>query len=189
MKKNKTWKLYKFQKKLCKQKKIRFGKFGIEYSVIFNSKNILVMNKKGPIVIIEENEEDRKLFAEIFSDLKLTNKMFCFNSCIEAYHYLISKRIKPFLLFSNIVFQGGEEQSFYNKHKSLCLEFRCPCLFFTTLFNQCFIIDTYSMPTHSYFVKPYSFEKFKHVVQSVIQYWSKGESMRQYQRRAIQSRV
>lgn len=35
------------------------------------------MNKKGPIVIIEENEEDRKLFAEIFSDLKLTNKMFC----------------------------------------------------------------------------------------------------------------
>lgn len=148
------------------------------------------MNKKGPIVIIEEIEEDRKLFAEIFSDLKLTNKMFCFNSCAEAYQYLISRKIKPFLLFSNIVlFQGGDEQSSYNKHKSMCFEFRCPCLFFTTLFNQCFIIDTYSLPTHSYFVKPYSFEKFKHVVQSVIQYWSKDKSRRQYERRAIQSRA
>jgi DNA-binding NtrC family response regulator len=148
------------------------------------------MNKKGPIVIIEEDEEDRKLFAEIFSDLKLTNRLFCFNSCNEAYQYLIAERIKPFLLFSNIVlFQGGQEQSFYNEHKSLCFEFRCPCLFFTTLFNQCFIIDTYSIPTHSYFVKPYSFEKFKHVVDSIIQYWSKDKSMRQYRSRAIYNRV
>jgi hypothetical protein len=149
------------------------------------------MNKRGPIVIIEENEEDRKLFAEIFSDLKLTNKMFYFNSCNEAYQYLISNKMKPFLLFSNIVlFQGGSgEQSTYNKHKSICLEFGCPCLFFTTLFNQCFIIDTYSIPTHSYFVKPYSFEKFKQVVDFIVQYWSKDRSMKQYHRRAIQSRV
>lgn len=147
------------------------------------------MNKKGPIVIIEDNEEDRKLFAEIFSDLKLPNKMFCFSSCNEAYQYLMSKKIKPFLLFSNIVlFQGGEDQSMYNKHKSMCLEFCCPCLFFTTLFNQCFIIDTYSVPTHSYFVKPYTFEKFKHVVDSIIQYWSKDKSMRQYRKKEIQNR-
>jgi hypothetical protein len=148
------------------------------------------MNKKGPIVIIEENEEDRKLFAAIFSDLKLTNIMLCFNSCNEAYQYLVSSKMKPFLLFSNIVlFQAGEEQSSYNKHKNICNEFRCPCLFFTTLFNQCFIIDTYSMPKQSYFVKPYSFEKFKHVVDSIVQYWSKDTSMKQYRRRAIQSRV
>lgn len=149
------------------------------------------MNKRGPIVIIEENEEDRKLFAEIFSDLKLTNKMFYFNSCNEAYQYLISNKMKPFLLFSNIVlFQGGGgEQSTYDTHKSICLEFRCPCLFFTTLFNQCFIIDTYSMPKQSYFVKPYSFEKFKQVVDSIVQYWSKDRSMKQYHKRAIQSRV
>ena len=149
------------------------------------------MNKRGPIVIIEENEEDRKLFAEIFSDLKLTNKMFCFNSCNEAYQYLISNKMKPFLLFSNIVlFQGGGgEQSTYNKHKSICFELDCPCLFFTTLFNQCFIIDTYSIPAHSYFVKPYSFEKFKQVVDFIVQYWSKDRSMKQYHKKAIQSRV
>lgn len=31
------------------------------------------------------------------------------------------------------------------------------------------------MPTQSYFVKPYKYEKFKEVIQCVIQYWRKNK--------------
>lgn len=135
------------------------------------SKKKLIMNKKGPIVLIGNKNEDRKLFIDIFSELKLTNKMICFDSCNEAQHYLSSKRVRPFLMFSDIELFHKEQSSY----KNICLKMNCPCLFFTTLFNQCFVIDSYSMPTQSYFVKPYKYEKFKEVIQCVIQYWRKNK--------------
>lgn len=127
------------------------------------------MNETGPIVLIEDNHEDRKLFADIFSELELSNKMICFNTCSEAQYYLASEKINPFLVFSDIV-QFHKEQTVYD---TICLTTKCPCMFFTTLFNQCFIIDTRSIPTQSYFIKPYRYEKFKEVIENIIQYWSR----------------
>jgi two-component SAPR family response regulator len=126
------------------------------------------MNETGPIVLIEDNQEDRNLFVNILSELELSNKMLCFNSCSEAHNYLCSEKIKPFLVFSDIL-QFHKEQAVYN---TICLTTKCPCMFFTTLFNQCFVIDSHSIPTQSYFIKPYRYEKFKEVIENIIRYWS-----------------
>ena len=58
------------------------------------------MTETRPIVLIEDNLEDRKMFTAIFCELKLFNKMLCFNSCSEAQYYLSSEKINPFLVFS-----------------------------------------------------------------------------------------
>ena len=127
------------------------------------------MTETGPIVLIEDNLEDRKMFTAIFSELKLSNKMLCFNYCSEAQYYLLSEKIKPFQYFSDIV-QFHKEQAVYD---AICFTTKCPCMFFTTLFNQFFVIDSHSKPAQSYFIKPYRYEKFKEVIENIIQYWGR----------------
>lgn len=130
------------------------------------------MNKTGPIIIIEENEADRNLFAQIFWELGLNNEMLYFTTLNETHRYIISNQIEPFLLFSNVLqFHEDNKQDNYKNYNSICLEFNCPCLFFSILFTHCFVIDSYSIPVQSYFVRPYNEEKFKLVLNSIVEYW------------------
>lgn len=130
------------------------------------------MNKKGPIVIIENKQGDRKLFIEVFSELNYANQILYFNEAETASNYLLRNEIKPFLVLSDIVLLNVMNYKIVeaNPEKGDLL-FNCPYLFFTTLFEQSFVIDPYSIPTQSYFVKPYDYEKFKEVVKTVIEYW------------------
>ena len=54
------------------------------------------MNKNGPIVLIENNQGDRKLFTQIFSELEISNKILCFNSGNDAYNYLTTHMYQHF---------------------------------------------------------------------------------------------
>lgn len=134
------------------------------------------MNKKGPIILIENNQGDRKLFTQIFSELGFSNNILYFHSGNDAYNYLISNNVKPFLIFSDIVLlHMDDEQEVNISFKNLSIELNCPCLFFTTVFNQCFVMDLYSAPTQNYMVKPYSYEKFKEIINTILEYWHKNE--------------
>ncbi|MEO6176737.1 MAG: hypothetical protein ABIP27_16420 [Flavobacterium circumlabens] len=139
------------------------------------------MNKNGPIVLIENNQGDRKLFMEIFSELELSNEVLYFNSANNAYHYLTSKKIKAFLIFSDIVLLNTtDEKLIHVTYENLSIELNCPCLFFTTAFTQCFVIDLYSVPTQTYVIKPYSHDKFKEIIKTILEYWSKIKSIEDY---------
>jgi two-component SAPR family response regulator len=139
------------------------------------------MNKKGPIVLIENNQGDRKLFTQIFSELGVSNRILCFNSGNDAYNYLTTHNISAFLIFADIVLlHMDDKQVAHIPYKNLSIELNCPCLFFTTVFNQCFVVDVYSIPTQSYVVKPYTYEKFKQVIQAIVEYWKKIHSVTQH---------
>jgi len=131
------------------------------------------MDKKGAIVIIEENLEDRCLFAKLFFELKVSNEILYFDSLAEAEEALCSLQISPFIFFVNVLqFQEDHKNQNLENHKDICHKFECPCLFFSVLFPNCFVIDTYSSPTQSYFVNPYSEEKFKAALSSILQFWN-----------------
>lgn len=139
------------------------------------------MNKNGPIVLIENNQGDRKLFMEIFSELGILNKVLYFNTANDAYSYITLEKTKVFLILSDIALLNmNDEQIVQVTYKKLSMELHCPCLFFTTTFNQCFVIDLYSVPTHSYVIKPYDYDKFKEIIKTVIEYWSDIKSIEDY---------
>lgn len=139
------------------------------------------MNNEGHIIVIENNQRDRKLFTEVFSELKFSNKIVYFSSGKEAYNYIKSKKINPFLILSDIVLLQMEDHKLIDRtYKNVSKELNCPYLFFTTSVEQSFVIDAYSNPTKSYFIKPYEYEKFKEVIKSVIEYWLKEETMPQH---------
>ncbi|MFZ0597664.1 MAG: hypothetical protein WAM46_11850 [Flavobacterium sp.] len=148
------------------------------------------MNIKGPIVVIENKQEDRKLFIEIFLELNYANPIIYFNTAETACHYMMRHQIKPFLVFSDIVLLNVvnyKVMEMNTDNNGVGTLFNCPYLFFTTLFEQSFVIDPYSLPTHSYFVRPYDYKKFKDVIKTVIDYWNKPESIAQYNKIEIKA--
>lgn len=139
------------------------------------------MNKKGPIVLIENNPEDLKLFKQIFSELELLNEVLCFDSAEEAYSYISTKRKNALLMLSDIALLNmNDGQVIQKTYKELGMEFKCPCLFFTTAHDQSFVIDLYSVPPQSYVIKPYNYDKFKHILKTIIEYWSNIKSIEDY---------
>ncbi|WP_456312529.1 hypothetical protein [Pseudomonas shirazensis] len=148
------------------------------------------MNKKGPIVLIENNQGDRNLFTQIFSELGFSNYILFFRSGNDAYNYMISNNVKPFLIFTDIVLvhMDDDDQSANISYKNISIELNCPCLFFTTVFNQCFVMDQYSVPTQHYTVKPYTYEKFKEVIKTIIDYWNQAETTNEHKFKNIKSK-
>ncbi|MCV2485069.1 hypothetical protein OD917_09055 [Flavobacterium sp. SH_e] len=129
------------------------------------------MDKNGPIIIIEESIEDFNLFEQIFQETDFKNNLLYFSTFTEAKEHLISLHLKPFLFFSNILkFNGNCKQDDID-YKDIYKQFNSPCLFYSIFFSNCFVIDAYSTPTKSYFVKPYREEKFKEVLTTIVQYW------------------
>ncbi|MDR7211569.1 hypothetical protein [Flavobacterium piscis] len=142
------------------------------------------MDKKGPIIVIENNQGDHKIFLEIFSELGFSNKVLYFNSGNDVYDYVMTKNIKPFLIFLDIaLLHMNADKLSKVTYKNLDKILNCPCLFFTTFFEQCFVIDAYSEPIQSYFVKPYSYNKFKNVINTIIEYWQQTKSINNYNKK------
>src|SRR5438067_1540251 len=92
------------------------------------------MNKKGPIVIIEDDEDDQFLLSAIFRDLNYSNEVIFFYSADEALQYLDDVNQMPFIILSDINMprvSGFELRA--RMHESFEWPIRSvPYIFFTT---------------------------------------------------------
>ncbi|MBW1656111.1 hypothetical protein [Flavobacterium quisquiliarum] len=112
-------------------------------------------------------------------EVGVTNKILYFDTLDDAEHDIISQFVTPFLLFANVLqFNEDKTQEAVHNQKNICEKFDCPCLFFSLLFPNCFIIDKYSISTQSYFVNPYSEEKFKNALNSIVEFWTEKKTQK-----------
>jgi hypothetical protein len=58
------------------------------------------MNKQGPIIIIEDNAGDQRIFAEIFKNLNFANGLYFFTDGLKALEFINRKDKIPFLIIS-----------------------------------------------------------------------------------------
>jgi predicted O-methyltransferase YrrM len=56
------------------------------------------MNKNGPVVVIEDDEDDKQMLQEIFKNLNYKNKIVFFEDGNEALEYLNRTDVMPFLI-------------------------------------------------------------------------------------------
>jgi len=136
------------------------------------------MNKHGPIIIIEDDPDDRGFFKEVFEELSYENDIVYFEDGESALAYLIDEPIKPFLILSDINMprlSGIELKDKIQLNENLRM--KCiPYLFFTTTANQQHVIDAYSKSVQGFFVKPSSMENLTSVIRKIIDYWKVCES-------------
>jgi CheY-like chemotaxis protein len=140
------------------------------------------MNKSGPIVVIEDDEDDQELLAEVFKNLNYKNKIVFFRDGNEALEFLNKTEVIPFLILSDInmpKINGFEIRS--KVHTNELLHLKCiPYLFFTTSSNKKAVVDAYSMSVQGFFVKPNSYEKLENTIRKIMEYWQECIAPNEY---------
>ena len=104
------------------------------------------MNKRGPIVIIEDDSDDQDILDEIFKELNYNNQLIFFSDSMKALRYLTDTDIEPFLVLSDInmpKLNGMELREKIHNNEDLRLK-SIPYLFFSTSAEQKHVIDAYS---------------------------------------------
>jgi CheY-like chemotaxis protein len=60
------------------------------------------MNKRGPIIIIEDDVDDQEILGDIFKELNYDHKLIFFGDSVQALEYLTDTDTEPFLVLSDI---------------------------------------------------------------------------------------
>jgi CheY-like chemotaxis protein len=136
------------------------------------------MNKTGPIIIIEDDQDDQDILSIIFKELDYKNEVVFFGDSLKALEYLTHTEIEPFLVISDInmpKLSGIELREKVHNNEDLRLK-SIPYLFFSTSAEQRHVIDAYSRSIQGFFIKPSSYDKLKSVIVKIVEYWQECES-------------
>lgn len=133
------------------------------------------MNKNGPIIIIEDDEDDRLMLKEAFENLKYSNKLHFFPDGFKALEFLNSNEIIPFLIMSDINMPKLDGFALRDKIKmDAKLQLRCiPYLFFSTALSQDAVVKAYSLSVQGFFQKQSSFVEFEKTISVIMEYWKR----------------
>ena len=131
------------------------------------------MNKHGPIVVIEDDADDRLLLDMVFKELKYPNEVTFFPDGQSALEYLKDDSIYPFLILSDInlpKLNGFELRKMVHTNEGLSK--KCiPYLFFSTSSDKKSVYDAYTLSVQGFFLKPDNYEKLTNTIRVIVEYW------------------
>src|SRR5215207_3255391 len=131
------------------------------------------MNKNGPIIVIEDDSDDKEMLQEIFQKLDYKNEIVFFHDGNEALDYLNKSDVQPFLILSDINMPKINGFELRNKiFTNEQLQLKCiPYLFFTTGANKKSVTDAYAMSVQGFFLKPNSLQGLENTIRKIVEYW------------------
>ena len=129
------------------------------------------MKISGPIIVIEDDQEDQLILDEVFRNLNFPNKIVFFSQGNDALDYLNTTTEQPFLIISDINMPGMDGFEVRNRvvknEKLRCI----PYLFFTTGVDKKAVCEAYAMSVQGFFIKPTSMSQLQNTVKKIIEYW------------------
>ena len=133
------------------------------------------MNKNGPVIIIEDDEDDQEILKEIFERLDYPKEVIFFADGQAALDYLNHPAILPFVILSDISMPKLNGFELRTKLKTDAdLAVKCiPYLFFSTALNQGAVIEAYSISVQGFFVKETSMAELEKTISVIMEYWKR----------------
>lgn len=133
------------------------------------------MSLKGPIVVIEDDEDDRHLIGEMLSELHLPNQVRYFEDGKAALEYLLSTTESPLIILCDVnmpVMNGLElrdqiDVDPYLKEKAI------PFIFLSTSDEIRLLKKAYAATIQGFFRKWNDFETGTHDLKVIIDYWKR----------------
>ena len=129
----------------------------------------------GPIVIIEDDEDDRDILNDVFKKLNYPNELIFFVDGVAAFDFLTTSGKVPFIILSDINMPKLNGFELRTKLKSDAnLSLKCiPYLFFSTALDQKAVIDAYSLSVQGFFVKQTSVSELEKTITIIMEYWKR----------------
>jgi CheY-like chemotaxis protein len=145
----------------------------IKHSNMQEEQKEVIINKQGPIVVIEDDSDDQEMLAEVFYKLNYANKVLFFPDGEQALDHITTCHELPFLILSDINLPKLNGFALREKLKTDAkLSNKCiPYLFFSTASNQKSVIDAYSQSVQGFFKKPASLAELEKTISVIIEYW------------------
>lgn len=133
------------------------------------------MNRKGPVIIIEDDADDQEILTEVFESLKYSNEILFFRDGLEALDFLNKANTVPFLILSDINMPKLDGFELRNKIRTdAALQLKCiPYLFFSTSTSQQAVVDAYSMSVQGFFIKENKMSEIRETIKVIMDYWTR----------------
>ncbi|MES2621052.1 MAG: response regulator [Bacteroidota bacterium] len=132
------------------------------------------MPNSGPIILIEDDEDDMEMMKDIMRDLKVKNQLECFTLTMAAFDYLKHTSKNPFLIICdmNLPMQNGIEfKRELDKDKELRKK-SIPFIFYSTAVDEHLVELAYiHMAVQGYFKKGNDYEQMRELMRLIIGYW------------------
>jgi len=132
------------------------------------------MAKTGPILIIENDADDREIMQDILRELRVKNKLYFFKSCQEVIDFLAATADDPFLVISDINLPGMsgiQLRQYINDHPELRKK-SIPFVFLTTGTARETVDQAYEMMVQGYFEKPDNIRELREILKLILDYWN-----------------
>ena len=140
------------------------------------------MNTDGPVVIIEDDIDDKETLEEVFKKLKYPNELLFFEDGQAALDFLNTSNVTPFLILSDINMPKLDGFALRDKIKmDAKLQLKCiPYLFFSTASSQKAVVDAYSLSVQGFFVKQSSMAELEKTITVIMEYWKRCVAPKQF---------
>lgn len=133
------------------------------------------MAKSGPIVVIEDDNDDLEILREALKENEVPNELICFSNGPDAFDYLKTTQHQPFLILCdvNLPRQNGIEFKTQIDSDQALREKSIPFIFYSTYVAQYAVNEAYkNLTVQGFFQKNDTYQEFRNVIKTMIDYWS-----------------
>ena len=133
------------------------------------------MNSQDPVVIIEDDVDDKEMLEEVFTKLGYNNELLFFGDGQAALDFLNNSDVIPFIILSDINMPRLDGFALRDKIKmDADLQIKCiPYLFFSTASSQKAVVDAYSLSVQGFFIKQNTMIELEKTISVIMEYWKR----------------
>jgi len=128
----------------------------------------------GPIILVEDDEDDIEIFKEVLRELDFPNQLISFRRPDNAYHFLDKNNEQPFIIISDVNLPGMSGLEFKNKldaNENLRKK-SIPFIFYSTSAEKKYITTAYiNLTVQGYFRKADNIRAIKNQLTIILEYW------------------
>jgi CheY-like chemotaxis protein len=132
------------------------------------------MSKHGPIIWLENDNDDQHIIEEVLKVLKPSRTLRMFSKGEDLLQYLRITTEQPFLILCDVNMpgiNGLQVRDEINKDENLRRK-AIPFIFFSTTAEEAEVRKAYDMLVQGYFEKGNSFGELQARLKRIIDYWN-----------------
>ncbi len=130
--------------------------------------------KSGPIIVVEDDIDDKEVLEGILKDINIPNKLVWFTKADEAFHYLKTTIDKPFIILSdvNMPIESGLEFKKRIDSDPQLRQKSIPFVFYSTSVKPDIVKKSYTeMTIQGFFKKGNSYDEIRNDIKLILDYW------------------
>lgn len=128
---------------------------------------------KGPIIIVDDDVDDRDIYAEVIRSMGISNEISFFSNGQDALEYLVITTDQPFVILSDVnmpkmnglEFKACIQSSEYLRQKGI------PFIFISTNAGSAAVRKAHILSVQGYFIKPSSIDGIREMLAKIFAYW------------------